>query len=72
MPCTRSDLTSLSGVQEGREVRRDVFGTSIDAALSRFRQRIAEFEGRTIKSLSHMAKIILGSNFEWANNAPCL
>jgi hypothetical protein len=65
-------LTSWSGAQEGREVRRDVFATSIDAALSRFRQRIAEFEGRTIKTFSLMAEVILGRNFEWANNAACL
>jgi hypothetical protein len=55
--------------QEGREVRRDVFGTSIDTALSRFRQQIAEFDGRTIRPLSLMAEVILSSNFEWANNA---
>src|SRR5918994_6530088 len=67
MPYTRSDLTSRSGAQEEREVRRDVFGTSIDAALPRFRQRIAEFEGRTIRPL--MAEVTFGSNFEWANNA---
>jgi hypothetical protein len=57
---------------QGREVRRDVFGTSIDAALSRFRQRIAKFEDRMIKPLSLMAEVILGNDFEWANNATCL
>jgi hypothetical protein len=62
----------LNRREEGREVRYDVFGTSIDAALSRFRQRIGEFEGRTIKPLSLMAEVTLGSNFEWANNATCL
>jgi hypothetical protein len=55
--------------QEGHEVRRDVFGTSIDAALPRFRQRIAEFEGRTIRPLSLMAEVTFDNNFEWANNA---
>ena len=69
MPYTRSDLTSWSGAQEGREVRRDVFGTSIESALPRFRQRIAEFEGRTIRPLSPMAEITFDIIFEWANNA---
>ncbi len=42
---------------------------ALDAALPRFRQWIAEFEGRTIRPLSLMVEVTFGSNFEWANNA---
>src|SRR3954471_13552576 len=66
-PAVNPDLPETDGWQA-----QQVFGTSIDTALSRFRQRIAEFEGRTIKPLSLMAEVTLGSNFEWANNATCL
>ena len=63
-PAVNPDLSETDGCQG-----RDVFGTSIDAALSIFRQRIAKFEDRMIKPLSLMAEVILGNDFEWANNA---